>query len=704
MIQQSLKFPMGKLTGDKVSYSILHFFCGLGAAALGFQRSLTWHRGLRGAFRTVAGIDVDRESCEDFENLTGAPAHQEDIATMRARTLRQICPESPDMVFLSPPCKGFSGLLPKKVAKQAKYQKLNELVPQGLALALRTWEKPPGLILLENVPRITARGAHLLLEVKQLLQWGGYLLHDGYHDCGELGGLAQHRKRYLLIARQPDRLPAFVYKPPKRRVRAIGEVLEQLPMPDDPCAGRMHRLSRLQWLTWLRLALIPAGGDWRDLPSEVYQCSGDPTKYAGRPGLMGVTLWDRPSRSVTGTAAVSSGNGAAAVQDMRVDRARKPMNNVWKVVRWDQTPGAVTAGSGPSSSGTCVGDPRLGYEPRRGSYKIVPFDAPCPTITSAAGIGRSQAFGVSDPRLPEKDNRYHNQYKVLAYDAPANTVTGSDRVGSGAPAVADKRVPRQGYMGVTPWDKPSRTVTGAARTTKSNGQSAVADPRLPPRAGRFKGKMRISPWDKPARTVTGGADLGANAASVADPRLQHKLWSGTLRVVPWEDPAPTVIAGTSKKQGGGFTVADPRLGCSPRAGSYGVVPWDDPISTVIGSADVHAGKAAAADPRIPDDRERPDPPPVIVSEDGTWHRPLTTLELAALQGLPMTMEDGSPLQLAGKADKRWRERIGNAVPVPTAQAIGEAILASLLQHQPGDVQEDREIWVRRRARKEVPCA
>ena len=49
-------------------------------------------------------------------------------------------------------------------------------------------------------------------------------------------------------------------------IRRYREVLGELAMPEDAAAGPMHRLSRLKWDTWVRLSLIPAGGDWRDLP------------------------------------------------------------------------------------------------------------------------------------------------------------------------------------------------------------------------------------------------------------------------------------------------------------------------------------------------------------------------------------------------------------------------------------------------------
>jgi hypothetical protein len=109
------------------------------------------------------------------------------------------------------------------------------------------------------------------------------------------------------------------------------------------------------------------------------------------------------------------------------------------------------------------------------------------------------------------------------------------------------------------------------------------------------------------------------------------------------------------------------------------------------------------DPRIPDAppvaiiRDPRRPPighvPVIVAEDGTWHRPLTTLELAALQGLPVRLE-GRPLVLAGGATSRWRERIGNAVPVGTAEAIARRMLAALVEAEVGGMSlSGLAVWV-----------
>jgi site-specific DNA-cytosine methylase len=124
----------------------------------------------------------------------------------------------------------------------------------------------------------------------------------------------------------------------------------------------------------------------------------------------------------------------------------------------------------------------------------------------------------------------------------------------------------------------------------------------------------------------------------------------------------------------------------------GVHRWEEPAKTVIGSGDIHASAAAVADPRIPDDQESG--VWVIIAEDGTWHRPLTTYELAMLQGFPTHLPDGRPFQLEGCSDARWRERIGNAVPPQAAQAIAETILRTLLANQEGVWHMDSTgIWV-----------
>lgn len=547
------------------TYCVFAPFGGVGGGALGFQQAHEGWRNIDGQFEVLGGLDSDALACADFEMLTGVAEMQADLfdeadytawhshqppQDWQPLTLDAIRVaaqgRAPDLLFSSPPCKGLSSLLPQASADSNKYQALNRLVIRGIVLSLEAWrEDPPAIILLENVPRITTRGGQLLAQVRAVLESYGYVIHrraDDFHDCGELGGLGQHRRRYLLIARYAKKVPALVYKPPKQRVRSIGEVIGPLPFPDDQACGPMHRLPRLQWKTWVRLALIPAGGDWRNL------------------------------------------------QDIEAGR-----------------------------------------------YSI------------------TQAM-----------NGVHvNKYRVLDMRQPAPTVTGSDRLGSGAPSLADYRLRHKpmgngqgtGAYRVQRWDGASATVTGDPSHRKSGGAGVVADPRLAGKSPHFNDIYGVSDWGQPGDTVTGG-------------------------------PHPS---------NGAQSVADPRLTCRPHNGAYRIAPWDEPSSAVTGAGDVHAqGAAAVADPRIPADGERG--AWIIVALDNSWHRPLTTWELLALQGFPLWLPGGNPVILAGNSDRRWREAVGNAVPPPAAAAIGRAILRTLMPATRGYfVMGGTGVWVRQPA-------
>ncbi len=623
------------------TYRALHLFSGIGGGAIGFQGAVAGYRFLSGRFETLCGIDIDPAACEDFRVLTGAPAHVRDLFSReqyeefhgtpppegwREFTAEELCGItgglSPDVVFTSAPCKGFSALLPAASAESPKYQALNRLALRGIDLVLAAFpDNPPAAILFENVPRIVQRGTLLLSEIKDLLAAAGYILHEGFHDCGVLGGLGQRRKRYLLIARRPDRLQSFIYQPPRRRLRSIGEVVGPMPMPDDPSAGPMHRLPRLQWKTWVRLALIPAGGDWRDLEEFA------PTDEEAQ------RKWEKDG--------------------IRTPGERQFFKGRYGIIPWDE-PGRTVIG-GNSNGASYIADPRLGHEPRKSCFGVYDWDGQTGTVSGNMRPGASCPASIADPRVPQKKSRHLSHYRVLDRQDPAGTVTGATHVANGALCLNDPRIHAYRH-------RHCFRIVRLDSDEPDAGVNELAALGVARKGGRFNGSpglFGVNAWEEPSVSITGRARVSSSNCVAA--------------------------------------VADPRIGCRPRGsskGPLGVQPWDSPSSTVFGAMDIHAGPAAVADPRLPQEGERPDPPPVIIALDGTWHRPLTTLELAALQGFPLTMSDARPLTLSGQSDTRWRERIGNAVPPPTARAIAEQILTALLVNEFGDYILNAEpIWV-----------
>ena len=338
---------------------------------------------------------------------------------------------------------------------------------------------------------------------------------------------------------------------------------------------------------------------------------------------------------------------------------------------------------------------RLLHEPRGGAWAMEDWNKPSRTVTGGAGVGRSNgAVAVSDPRVNLGKGTHGMIYRLVKWDEEGPCVTGASGPNNGAISVADPRLTDRdsrhpAAYRVVKDDEPAPCVTG---TRFGSGAIAIADTRVNDRDGRYTNQFRMQSWDSPATTVTGDTDIQCGAQLITDPRCRTDLQPDSYGVQEW-DKASKTIRGASRIMQSASSIADPRIHGSPRADTFGVMNWNEPAKTVIGSADIHAGAAAVADPRIPDPDERC--VMIIIAEDGTWHRPLTTYELAILQGFPTHLPDGRPFQLEGCSDAKAREYIGNAVPPPSAQAMGNEILLAAAQAEVGEsfTLSWNEVWV-----------
>lgn len=572
---------MTKKQDEPRKYRAVHLFCGSGGGGLGFAAA---------DVETCGAVDIDPLCCKDYELLTGFRPTCANIELMTPAELAASCTARPDIGFTSPPCKGFSGCLSEASAQLEHYQRMNALTLRGIWLMLEAWTMPPAMIFMENVPRIATRGRVWLERIEALLRKYGYAVNRENHDLGEIGNLAQHRHRMKLVARHMEQVPNFLYKPVKRRVRGIGEVLHELPVPLPPTAGEpipggpMHKLPQLSALNWIRLALIPAGGDWRDL-----------RKYPE------VRLVDRAAR-------------------------------------------------------------------QNGGFGVEAFDEPAHAVLGHAEVRATRA-SVADPRVTAE--RYPNALGVLGGDEPSPTIRATSRSQTEAIHVADPRVGckrREGGHGVIDWKDPSVAVIGHPCIDNFPGQ--IADPRVAEISGRHDGTLGVEDFAKAAHTVTG----------------QHGRRN-------WD------------------SVADPRVPECNR-GSYGVQAWAKPSHCVRSHHNPRIAPSAVADPRVPAGVPEIEGPPidltskrptylVIVADDGCWHRPLTTLELAALQGLPTKINrtaenpEGEWLVLHGNQAEQ-REHIGNLVPPPAAEQIALEAKAALTIAAAGGAWSlnSGDIWVR----------
>lgn len=658
------------------TYAVL--FGGIGGASVGYNRSSIDYGGKVHRLRQLCSIDYDPIASLNHDNITGEnKAVVMDLFTRKQYAAwhgneppmewQEVTPwdlwvafdyQIPYFLFTSPPCKGLSALLPAASANSAAYQALNELTVRGIDLALRACLEYggglPAFIQLENVPRIQTRGKKHLKQIQDMLKKFGFAVNmRSDHNLGEIGGLGQNRLRFLILSRDESQVPNFVYMPPKKKMKTIGDVIGPLPMPGDiENGGPLHRLPRLQWKTWVRLALIPAGGDWRDLqnvPYEQYRIVHEP-----RAGAFAIEDWDDASRPVTGTAGPGRSNGAAALSDPRLEINGDGKANLYRVQKSDESGQCVTGAVGVSNGAPCISDPNLKDREGRhpGVYRVVRYDEESPCVTGTRfGSG---AIAVADPKLGDIP-KFNHAYKVSKCDETSGAVASGGGPSNGGIVIADPKVNTKlmpDSYGVQDWDNSAKAVRAANRTMQS--AASINDPRVNGREGRYTDQYRMQSTDNPSATATGVTDVQAGAQLIADPNIK----------------------------------------CSPRSGTMGIIGWGEVSPAVIGSSDVHAAASAVADPRpIPTDKEQG--VWILIAEDGTWHRPLTTYELAMMQSFPQYMPDGKPFQLVGCTDAKAREYIGNAVPPDAAEAMGNVILLAAAQAEEGVTFEfsHEEVWV-----------
>lgn len=714
-------------TTTQRTFRVAHMFCGVGAGAKGFNDANPRIGHVSARFECAGGIDVDAGAIRNFERITrsrgtvmdlfdaeqyaafhGGPPPPGWQPAMPADILAAFGPHL-DVMFLSAPCKGFSGLLSAAASGTDKYQALNRLTLRGVWLALEAYKDAPiPIILFENVPRIATRGRALLDQIKSILRSFGYVFAETTHDCGEIGGLAQSRKRFLLVARHAEKVPPFLYQPRKSRLRGVGEVIGQLPLPGAEAAGPMHRVPMLQWKTWVRLAFVEAGQDWRSLnrlrvEDGVLAEFGIVPDRGMRDNQLGVLGWAATAPTLTGQR--SPAQGRFSVADPRPADADW-QSDVLGVRAWDRPVGTVPGRSGCTNGAYSVADPRESGR-HHGSLGVRRWEAPAGVVAGATRPSNG-AHSVADPR-PQQANQTFAQYGVRDWAEPAGTVTGQAAPGGGPNSVADPRLTGKpafnNIFRIVPFDGTSPAVAGPGGPA---GGLSVADPR-PPEKDYAVTKYQVTPYDGTSRTVIGASTTGDGAFAVADPRPTHGSGAhhNKMRVVDASAAAPTVT-GSDRVGSGALSVADPRpvgLNAEGRSGyatqgHYGVIGWDESSNAVPGYAKYDRGNWSIADPRsVAAEPLVALPAPAdrlvarIVALDGTWHRPFTTLELAALQSL---FDPGEVFDLEGGSDQLKREWISNAVPSAAARGMAETIGETLLLASMGEtfVLSSREIWTK----------
>ena len=217
-----------KLTySDGSSLPLLSLFSGAGGLDYGFKAA---------GFRTVLAIDINQAAVETFQtNHAGSTVIPLDLSQVNPQTVVDTWEEysggvSPAGIIGGPPCQGFSSANVRQEAGDPRRQLLFRYADIVESFKDRF---DIGFFAFENVPGLASRRhKELLADFSRKCEGAGFTITSSIIDAGTFG-IAQHRKRLVMVGLNKDRYPdaGLLLSEGNCKPRRVDEVLADLPEP-----------------------------------------------------------------------------------------------------------------------------------------------------------------------------------------------------------------------------------------------------------------------------------------------------------------------------------------------------------------------------------------------------------------------------------------------------------------------------------------
>ena len=266
--------------GNKKDYkpTVIDLFCGAGGLSCGFERA---------GYQILLGIDSDAKALETFElNHNGTRSICGDITKIKYEN--DIKPliecKAIDVIIGGPPCQGMSLSGPRKFDDPR-----NRLYLSYIRLVS---EIRPKAFVIENVPGLVSLfGGKIKDRIIEKLQKLGYHIKFKVLSSDDYG-VPQHRRRVVFVGVRNDMGCEFEYPPPSPHIVTCRMALSDLPplksstgldvmdytsnpqndfqrtMREHSMVVRNHVAAHHSRHVQDIIALVPDGGNYKDLPDE----------------------------------------------------------------------------------------------------------------------------------------------------------------------------------------------------------------------------------------------------------------------------------------------------------------------------------------------------------------------------------------------------------------------------------------------------
>lgn len=272
-----------------MTLTALDLFCGAGGLSLGLGAA---------GFRVVGAFDAWEPAVRSYRANFGHPCFLEDVARLDEGRLAELgLPREVDVVAGGPPCQGFSAqrIGPDEDARNDLVMAFGRVVAAARAKAF----------IMENVRGLVgARGRATLARFLSEMRERGYEAEWRVLDAADFG-VPQSRKRVFVLGRKVGTGGRIAFPVPSGAVPVtVVEAFEGLASPPEDFTAApgdpLHRRTRLSPLNQRRIELVPPGGGFEDLPTELrVDCHKAGAERIGHRAVYGRLHPNRPAGTIT---------------------------------------------------------------------------------------------------------------------------------------------------------------------------------------------------------------------------------------------------------------------------------------------------------------------------------------------------------------------------------------------------------------------
>lgn len=254
--------------------TVIDLFCGIGGFSKGFEMA---------GFNVLFGIDNWEIAIETFQkNHKNTKGILADLTTLEDEFFKEYEDEI-DVIIAGPPCQGFS-MCGKREVEDERNTLFNEVV-RAVELI------KPKVVIIENVVGLLSMqnvdGDNVKDIIEKELNKLGYSVNHKVLDASE-HGVPQKRKRVFFIG---SKIGTIDFPKPKNNKVTVNDALSNIPdtsfekytkptnefqklMADGEEEIYNHEAMNHNEKVLKRIENVPQGGNWQDIPPEIYDVGG----------------------------------------------------------------------------------------------------------------------------------------------------------------------------------------------------------------------------------------------------------------------------------------------------------------------------------------------------------------------------------------------------------------------------------------------